>query len=190
MIRRRLSIAAALAVSFVVAARAETADPFLWLENVYGARAQTWVKAENAKTLAVLQENPQLNTFDREAVAINGAPDRVAYPTLINGTIYNFWQDKTNPRGLWRETTPADYARATPTWKTVIDLDALAKTEHKNWIWEGADCDSPSRTRCMIALSDGGEDAHTVREFDLGNRRLRRRRLRAAAWKAKRRLGG
>ena len=106
-------------------------------------------------------------TLDSEAVAINSATDRIAYPTLIDGAIYNFWQDKTNPRGLWRETTPADYASATPTWKTVIDLDALAKTENKNWIWEGADCDSPSQTRCMIALSDGGEDAHTVREFDL-----------------------
>ena len=29
---------------------AASADPFLWLEDVNGAKAMDWVKAENAKT--------------------------------------------------------------------------------------------------------------------------------------------
>jgi prolyl oligopeptidase len=169
MIRRTLAAASALALSLVVAARADApaSDPFLWLEDVYGTRAQTWVKAQNAKTLAALQKDPRFATFDSEAEAIAGAKDRIPSPTIIKGVVYNFWQDAANPRGLWRETSLADYATATPTWKTVIDLDALAKSEGKNWIWEGANCDSPSRTRCLISLSDGGEDAQTIREFDL-----------------------
>ena len=56
-----------------------------------------------------------------------------------------------------------------PAWSTVLDLDALASAEGKNWIWQGADCDSPSRQRCLISLSEGGEDAATIREFDLGS---------------------
>ena len=32
-------------------------DPFLWLEDLSGDRAMTWVKAENAKTLGVLEKD-------------------------------------------------------------------------------------------------------------------------------------
>jgi prolyl oligopeptidase len=37
-------------------------DPYLWLEDLEGARALEWVKTENARTLAVLQKDPR---FDR-----------------------------------------------------------------------------------------------------------------------------
>lgn len=70
-------------------------------------------------------------------------------------------------RGIWRSATLSDYAKPDPAWATVLDLDALAKSEQKNWVWHGADCDSPSGKRCMISLSEGGEDASTEREFDL-----------------------
>jgi prolyl oligopeptidase len=53
---------------------------------------------------------------------------------------------------------------------TVLDLDALASTEKANWVWHGADCVRPAETRCLLMLSDGGEDAVTVREFDLTTR--------------------
>ena len=43
----------------------------------------------------------------------------------------------------------------------------LAKREHANWVWKGADCEPTAQRRCLIALSDGGEDAVTLREFDL-----------------------
>jgi prolyl oligopeptidase len=49
-----------------------------------------------------------------------------------------------------------------------FDLDFVAKNEGKNWVWGGADCASPSRKHCLVFLSDGGEDAVSVREFDPG----------------------
>jgi prolyl oligopeptidase len=70
-------------------------------------------------------------------------------------------------RGVWRKTSKADYASADPHWTTVLDLDALSTAEKANWVWEGANCLSPDDRRCLIMLSDGGEDAQTVREFDL-----------------------
>ena len=70
-------------------------------------------------------------------------------------------------RGIWRVTTPADYATANPHWRTVLDLDAVARAENANWVWHGATCLPPSYTRCLVSLSDGGEDADTTREFDL-----------------------
>jgi prolyl oligopeptidase len=147
---------------------AEAADPYLWLEELNGSRALDWVKAENAKTLAVLQGDPRFEGFYAQALAIGQAEDRIPYPNLINGRVYNFWQDSVHVRGIWRSTTLAEFAKAQPAWTTVLDLDALATAEGRNWIWHGADCDSPSRRRCLVSLSEGGEDAETVREFDLG----------------------
>jgi prolyl oligopeptidase len=145
----------------------EATDPYLWLEDVNGARATDWVKTENAKTLDVLQQDPRFAGFYEDALAIGQAKDRIPNPQFINGHVYNFWQDADHVRGIWRTTTLADYTSAQPAWKTVLDLDALAASEGKNWVWHGADCDSPSKRRCLIRLSEGGEDADTVREFDL-----------------------
>jgi len=46
--------------------------------------------------------------------------------------------------------------------------DSLGKAEGKNWVWEGSNCLQPEERLCLLSLSDGGEDAVTVREFDLG----------------------
>jgi prolyl oligopeptidase len=143
------------------------ADPFLWLESVSSPRAMAWVKAENAKTLAVLQRDPRFAGLDADALAVGQSHDRIPTPDIINGRVYNFWQDADHVRGIWRSTTIADYATPAPSWTTVLDLDALAASERKNWVWKGADCDSPRRDRCLISLSDGGADAVTIREFDL-----------------------
>ncbi|MBC5802263.1 MAG: S9 family peptidase, partial [Candidatus Eremiobacteraeota bacterium] len=144
-----------------------TADSFVWLEDRTGPRALSWVKAQNAKTLGVLQHDPHFAGFYATALTINEAKDRIPAPAFVNGRVYNFWQDAQHVRGIWRSTSLADYMKPEPAWTTVLDLDALANAEQKNWVWQGADCDAPSETRCMIALSEGGEDASTVREFDL-----------------------
>jgi len=147
-------------------------DPYLWLEELEGPRALEWVKAENARTLAVLEANPSFKQLLDEAVAIGSAEDRIPYPTLIDGMVYNFWQSPEHVRGIWRRTTLAEYAKAQPAWTTVLDIDTLAAAEGANWVWHGADCDSPSRRRCLVYLSDGGEDAATIREFDLATGRF------------------
>ncbi len=85
----------------------------------------------------------------------------------MNGQIYNFWQDAAHAHGLWRRTTLQDYRRPNTSWTSVLDLDALSATEKGNWFWGGASCAEPAERLCMIALSDGGEDATTEREFDL-----------------------
>jgi prolyl oligopeptidase len=167
-VRSRIFTLVALVAGIIGAAPfAGTLDPFLWLENVNGARAMAWVKAENAKTLAVLQHDPHFAPFRATALALTQSQTRIPTPEVIDGQVYNFWQDAKHVRGIWRTSTIASYAQHTPPWKTVLDLDALAKSEGKNWVWQGNDCDSPSGTRCLISLSEGGEDASTIREFDL-----------------------
>ena len=163
--------ALALALGLASGARAQngsdSTDPFLWLEDVHGARATEWVKSENAKTLDVLQKDPHFAQFYGDALAINEDNDKLPAPTFIDGDVYNFLRNADHVRGIWRMTSRVDYLTEKPKWRTVLDLDRLAKDEGKNWVFSGVDCNSPSRTRCLIRLSEGGEDAVTVREFDL-----------------------
>lgn len=126
-----------------------------------------WVHAENAKTLAVLEHDPHFASLYSAALAVAQASDRIPYVRFIGGSLYNFWQDSVHVRGVWRRTTLASYRTSAPRWTTVLDLDSLARAEKANWVWKGADCAMPAERRCMISLSDGGEDAVTVREFDL-----------------------
>ena len=172
--RRAIVILAALFPASGALAQATrpdtTADPFRWLEDVNGERSMTWVRAENARTLGVLEKNPRFQALYRNALTIAEARDRVPVPSFLNGQLYNFWQDSAHVRGIWRRTTIASYRTASPKWTTVLDLDSLARAESANWVWHGVDCAQPAERRCMLSLSDGGEDAETVREFDLGTR--------------------
>ena len=147
-----------------------SADPYLWLEEQNGDRAMRWVRDENAKTTAVLEKDQHFARLYAAALAVAQSNDRIPYGTFIGGQVYNFWQDSAHVRGIWRRATLASYRTASPAWTTVLDLDSLARAEKANWVWQGADCVPPAERRCMIALSDGGEDAGTVREFDLGMR--------------------
>jgi prolyl oligopeptidase len=165
-----LLVATIIALSPAAAQRAKpdtTSDPFLWLEDVHGDRAMAWVRAENAKTTAVLEKDPRFGTMFRGALTVAQASDRIPFPRFIGRELFNFWQDSAHVRGVWRRTSVASYRTATPKWTTVLDLDSLARAEHANWVWHGVDCALPAERRCLLQLSDGGEDAVTVREFDL-----------------------
>jgi prolyl oligopeptidase len=119
-------------------------DPYIWLEQVDSPEAMAWVRAENAKTLAVLEKDPRYEGFHKDASAIAQAQDRIPTPHIIHGQVYNFWQDADHVRGIWRRTSPASYATAAPDWTTVLDLDAVAQSEKANWVWKGADCEERS----------------------------------------------
>ncbi len=142
-------------------------DPYIWLEDVYAPRSLAWVEAENAQTFAVFEKDARYAALFADALKIAEATDRIPMPDLVGGKVTNFWQDATHVRGIWRTTTLADYRNAAPAWKTVLDLDALSAAEKANWVWKGAQCEPVAEQRCLISLSDGGEDATTEREFDL-----------------------
>jgi prolyl oligopeptidase len=152
------------------ATTADTTDPYVWLEEMHGTRAMAWVNAENAKTMAVLEKDPRFEGIYNAALAMAQAKDRLPYVNYLNGELYNFWRDSVHVRGIWRKTSLASYRTASPTWTTVLDLDSLAKAEKANWVYHGANCQQPAEKRCLVFLSDGGEDASTVREFDLASR--------------------
>jgi prolyl oligopeptidase len=142
-------------------------DPYIWLEEVNSPRARAWVNAENERTAKIMDADPRMATFTDEALKVSEDPHRLPMPGLRGDLVYNVWHDATNPRGLVRKTTVADYNDPSPHWQTVLDVDALGKTEKTSWTLQGFNCLYPGDRDCLVALSVGGEDADTAREFDL-----------------------
>ncbi|MGY3533169.1 MULTISPECIES: prolyl oligopeptidase family serine peptidase [Bradyrhizobium] len=138
-------------------------DPFLWLEESEGPRALAWAQAENEKTLGSLQSDPRYDRFYRDALTILQEKDRIPYVSLGGRGLENFWQDESHVRGIWRRTTLESYRSEDPRWETILDIDALAAAENRNWVYKGHSC---FRRRCLVELSDGGKDAVSIREFD------------------------
>ena len=145
----------------------KAADDHLALEEVDGAEARAFVAASNEKALAALTGDRRYEPFRQQAEAILMATDRIPGVNFLGEGLGNFWQDAANPKGVWRRTTLDSYRTAAPQWETLLDIDALAKAEGRDWVFKGANCLAPDETRCLINLSDGGKDAVTVREFDL-----------------------
>ena len=122
-------LAAALTLSgtTVMAQAPAAADPNAYLEEIEGERALAFARAENARTLPVLEGDQRYKTNYDQALAIATATDRIPDVGFAGtGSLRNFWQDPEHVRGIWRETTRASYAGAQPAWRTLLDLDAVA----------------------------------------------------------------
>jgi prolyl oligopeptidase len=153
-----------------IRADAQTSEPqdrYQWLEDVSSPRSMAWVKAENERSAKVLQSDPRFASLDAMALKVLESPDRLPLPDFREGVIYNVWQDAQHVRGILRRTSLADYLTAQPQWQTVLDYDALAKEDNEKWVQKGLTCLYPGDRLCLVELSAGGEDAETMREFDL-----------------------
>ena len=156
----------ALVASTLVAADAPADDPFLWLEDIEDTEALAWVKAQNKRSTSTLEKVPEFESIRQGILEVYNSDEKIPDVTIRGNHLYNFWQDATHVRGIWRRTSIEEYRKADPSWETVIDLDRLAETEGENWAWGAPSCLPPEYRRCMIGLSRGGTDAEVFREFD------------------------
>ena len=145
----------------------EQPDNYTWLEDINGERPMAWVKAENARTAAVIEKDSHFAPLEAEALTVLESPERLPDPEFRNGLVYNTWRDAEHVRGIVRRTTLKDYLTAQPNWETLLDYDALSKTDNQSWVGKGLACLQPEDELCLVALSAGGEDAVTLREMDL-----------------------
>ena len=144
-------------------------DPRLWLEEVDGATALEWVEAQNARTIAAFAD--ARTAADTVAVKAGmDRPDKLPAVTRRGAHLYNYWQDAAHPRGLWRRTSLESFRTESPAWEVVLDLDALAEAEGRDWVWHGAGTLPGTHDRALLRLSPGGGDAVVLREFDLESR--------------------
>jgi len=168
---RLSSIALLFSTAMATAAIAQTQvnmeDPYLWLEDVTGDKALSWVREQNADAKKELEAQPEFAGLRDDLRSILDSNVRIPYVAKQGDFYYNFWRDKTNPAGIWRRTTLEEYRKAEPKWEVLLDVDALNKTEKENWVWHGDSCLRPAYTQCLISLSRGGADADVTREFNL-----------------------
>ena len=153
-----------------LAAPPDLDDPFIWLEEVEGEEALAWAAEQNALSIPRLQGDPRFAAIRDAIETVLTSDDRIPTPGLVNGQVYNFWQDDEHIRGLLRRTSLESYRSDSPQWETVIDIDSLATVENANWVYKGRTCLPGDPSRCLLRLSDGGKDAVVLREFDLENK--------------------
>ena len=120
------------------------------------------MRAENARSLEILEADPRFHEVEARALGIYNAPDKIVYADRSGDSMHDLWRNEKNVRGLWRKTSVEAYAAGYPIWETVLDLDELAEKEGRNWVYKGRDC-LMSASRCLLRLSDGGTDSVVLR---------------------------
>ncbi len=141
-------------------------DPYLWLEDIEGARALGFVAEQNRLTLGRFG-GPHLDRDRDTLTAIFDRPDNIPYVTRRGGHLYNLWKDASHPRGLWRRTTLDEYRKKDTAWETLLDVDRLAADENEDWLLSWVQISPGPGPRAILSLSRGGSDAVTLREFDI-----------------------
>ena len=154
-----------MAAAVTVAAVADD-DPYLWLEEVEGEKALSWVREKNEHSLGILKNDPRFEGLMASALKDYNASDKIAYGRLQGGAVHNFWQDDKNVRGVWRRTSGRAYATGEPKWINILDIDKLSEEEGENWVYKARECLPPDFGTCLVELSRGGGDAVVIREFD------------------------
>ena len=121
-VKRRL--VPVLLLLLAAAASAAPADPNLWLEDILGEKAISWVKARNAQSEGELGGDARFEPLRQDLRRIYNASDRIPRPNWQGGWVYNFWQDAQHVRGLWRRTSLAEYRKKDPAWQVLLDYTA------------------------------------------------------------------
>ncbi|WP_437639202.1 prolyl oligopeptidase family serine peptidase [Sorangium sp. So ce854] len=141
-------------------------DPYTWLEDATSAESLEWVAETNQATLDALTEGEPFTSLYRDHYN-----ERTKEPPLrcipeADGFVYQFKQDATNPRGVWRRTEVAGCLGGSPAWDVLLDVDKLAAEEDEDWFYAGSRCYYNDADTCLISFSRGGKDATVIREFD------------------------
>lgn len=146
--------------------QAQEEDQYQWLEEVDGEKSIEFVTRLNQLTFDKLTSVKEYQSIYNKSLEIYNSTDRIANPTVYGAHVYNFWQDKEHPRGIWRRTLKANYLSGNPTWETLLDIDEMSKRDNVKWVYKGASGLYPTYNRFIVNLSKGGGDATIAREFD------------------------
>ncbi len=138
-----------------------------WLEEVESKDSLEFAERFSLAAKSHLQNHPMFENLKSEARAILYSKEKLLGISRVGKFVYNFWQDETYRRGLYRRMKVEDYLTGGQIWEPVLNLDQLAKDENENWVWRGMRCASPEYRKCLVFLSRGGKDATVMREYNL-----------------------
>ncbi|MBP0625406.1 prolyl oligopeptidase family serine peptidase [Cupriavidus consociatus] len=146
-------------------------DPYVGLEDSNCVRVQTWVAAQNSRTMTELGASNDVNALARWFLESITADDRIAQCSRRDGWGYNFWSDLNHPLGLLRRTPWQEWLDGKPVWETVLDVGALDLNQQIDddtcWTLSAFELLYPTYDRALVLLSPSGADACVVREFDM-----------------------
>ncbi len=104
---------------------------------------------------------------DRATIAdILQDPDKAFHYRQRGEYWYDFHQDSTNPKGLWRRIPACEKPDASCQWETVFDLDGFCRHEDHNWVWKGVSANPANPQQVLLILADDGSDRCRFLEFD------------------------
>jgi|EP01047_Picozoa_sp_COSAG01_P072946 prolyl oligopeptidase len=155
-------------------------DENQWLEEVLGQSPLDWAAAQSERCVKALGD-PAKTEMHTSILRALDSPEKIAALTKIDGYYYNFWQDASNPRGIWRRRPVPPPGQADDSdgsgdgWEVVLDVDALGKAECQSWVWGGVasmadEGPDVAYDLVLLKLSPGGSDAAVVREFQLSSK--------------------
>jgi prolyl oligopeptidase len=142
-------------------------DPYLWLENLDGHDAVSWVEGQNALTRSALDADPRFAPLVAQILDTLRDTRQIPFFSQHGDWLYNFHQSASEPRGIYRRIRLDDYRAAAANWETVLDIDQLARDEDEDWYLEGVSHYTLDPVHCLVTLSLGGSDAVATREYDL-----------------------
>lgn len=142
-------------------------DKYQWLEDIDGQKSLEFVDAQTKATVEKLSKENDYQFIYDKSLEISNSTDKIAYPSIMGGYVYNFWKDKDHVRGIWRRCLLANYSNGNYIWEILIDIDELSKKDNVKWVYKGANGLYPTYNKFLIQLSKGGGDAVVIKEFDV-----------------------
>jgi len=148
-------------------------DPYLWLEEIDGAKSLAFVEELNKSTYDRLSKIKEYQSIYNKSLEFYNSTDKIAYPQIFGEYVYNFWKDQDHVRGIWRRTTIQNYNSGNDVkWETLLDLDEMSKNDNEKWVYKGVSSLYPSYNLFLVHLSKGGGDATIIREFDASKKKF------------------
>lgn len=145
---------------------------FLDLEDIESSKALAWVREQNKLTKDRFGSDVDYDETRKEILSILEAKDRIPSISIREKEtksgkqlwVRHFLQGQdakgvNHVRGIVREQSLADFKAKKENWRMIFDVDAVAKKDKRNWVFEGLDCAPQNSARCLLMLSDGGADA-------------------------------
>ncbi|EQC46802.1 prolyl oligopeptidase family protein [Bacteriovorax sp. Seq25_V] len=141
-------------------------DKYLWLEEVEGSEALSWVNDRNTITEKYFEQIDSFKKDTEDALAIYNDKDKLLSVNFVGDYVFNYFSDENNNIGLLRRMLVSDFNQKKTNWELVIDFDILSAAENKKWVYQGLVA-APNKKRAIIFISDGGKDEYVTRELDL-----------------------
>ena len=142
-------------------------DPYLWLEEIEGARALAWVDDAERRYAGEIR-HAGLRHGPRHARSHPRPAGQHSVRHAARAASLQFLEGCQQPARPVARTTLDSFRTAQPSWEILLDVDALAAQE-KRGLGLARRCDAAGHRTIgpSFSLSRGGSDAAVLREFDI-----------------------